>query len=321
MSAPQRILWSQVRLGAIVTLVLTIGSMTVFFIDETRDAIEDRYILYFHTFTTQDLRPRAPVWLAGQPVGYVTSIRFEPPSRGQAELLHVELSISSAVQPLITEGAAAQVTTTGLIGEAVVNIIPARQPARPLTHLEDLPTAAAVDPQQILGRLRQLSDSIQPVADQWRQVLDLAVTGPGALPRFLGRPTETLTLVEQLNRMTQTFDQLGIVVASFSGLFTDPEVQAAFERIGPRLEQLATNWEVGGGSVAAFTRDSVFATHVERITVTVSRINERLASGRGTLGRLMNDRALATELTETRELLRDLRTELRTAAGRDRSPR
>lgn len=321
MNVPQRILWSQLRLGVLVTLVITLGCLAVFFIDETRDAIEDRYTLYFHTFTTQDLRPRAPVWLAGQPVGYVTAIRIEPPARGRGELLHVELSITADVRPLITEGAAAQVITTALIGEAVVNIIPASQPGPPLTDLGDLPTAAAVDPQQIFARLQQLSDSIGPVAQHWRRVLDLAVAGPGALPRFLSRPSETLNLVDQFNRMTQSFDRMAVVAAGFSGLFTDPEVQAALERIGPRLEQLAANWDAGGGSAAAFTRDSVLATHLERIALTVSRIDERLASGRGTLGRLMNDRALATELTETRELLRGLRADLRRAAGRDQSPR
>ncbi len=120
--------------------------------------------------------------------------------------------------------------------------------------------------------------------------------------------------------MSQTFEQMSSVAAGFSGVFADPEVQAALERISPRLEQLAVDIRAGGGSVAAFTRDSALATHIDRMATTVARINERLASGRGTLGRLMHDRALA-ELTETRELLQGLRADLRTRAGRDRSPR
>ncbi len=319
MSVPQRILWSQLRIGLLVTLVLAIGSLAVFFIDETRVAIDDRYTLYFHTFTTQTLRPKAPVWLAGQPVGQVTRIRFEPPSRGRGELLHVELSLAARAQPLITEGAAAQVITSGLIGEAVVNIVPAREAGAPLPDLSDLPTAAEIDPEQILSRLRELSDSIGPVAEHWRRVLDTALDGPGTLTRLIRRPSETRALVERLDRMTQNLQRIGKVVAGFSDLFADPEVQAALERISPRLEQLAADWRRGGGSAAAFTRDSVLAIHLDRMTLTVSRIEERLASGRGTLGRLMHDRALATEFTETREMLRGLRADLR-SAGRDRAP-
>lgn len=320
MSVPQRILWSQVRIGLVVSLVLTLGSLAVFFIDETRRAIDDRYTLYFHTFTTQTLRPKAPVWLAGQPVGQVTSIRFEPPSRGRGELLHVELSINALVQPMITEGAAAQVITSGLIGEAVVNIVPAREAGASLPDLSNLPTAAEIDPEQILGRLRELSDSIRPVAERWRRVLDVALDGPGTVTRFVRRPSETRELVERFDRMSQTFEQMSSVAAGFSSVFADPEVQAALERISPRLEQLASDFQAGGGSVGAFTRDSAFATHLDRMATTVTRINERLASGRGTLGRLMHDRALATELTETRELLRGLRAELQ-AGGGDRPPR
>ncbi len=320
MSVPHRILWSQIRIGLLVTVALTLGSLAVFFIDETRKAIEDRYTLYFHTFTTQTLRPRAPVWLAGQPVGQVTRIRFEPPSRGRGELLHVELSLEARVQPLITEGAAAQVITSGLIGEAVVNIVPVSVPSPPLLDLSDLPTAAEIDPAQILGRLRELSDSIRPVAEHWRRVLDVALDGPGTVTRFIQRPAETRALAERLDRMSQNFEQMSRVAANFSDVFTDPGVRAALERIGPRLEKLGADWQLSGGSVAAFNGDTALAARLDRISSSASRISERLSSGRGTLGRLMHDRVLATELAETKELLRELRADLR-AAGGDRSPR
>ncbi len=317
MGAGQRILWSQVRIGVAVTLALAIGALAVFFIDETRDAIEARYTLYFHTFTTQTLRPRAPVWLAGQPVGHVTSLRFETPTRGRGELLHVELSISLAAQPFITEGAAAQVITSGLIGEAVVNILPARLPARPLAHRTDLPTVAEIEPMQIIERFEELYDSIPPVLDRWRAVLRRAHSGPGTLPRIVRGPGEILELLERFNELAATFDTVGVVAKGFSGVLADREVQAALGRIGSRLTELAERWEAGAGSAGAFARDTSLAASLDRITASMARISERLETGRGTLGRLMNDDALRTELRKTREMLGGLRADLRgTGAGR-----
>ena len=126
-----RIRWSQLRIGALVSLVAIAGALAVFFIDDVRQAVEDRYTLYFRTFTTQALRPHAPVWLAGQPIGRVRRLSFEPPREDTRERLIVELSVLASARPYITEGAVAQVTTSGLIGEAVVNILPATEATPP----------------------------------------------------------------------------------------------------------------------------------------------------------------------------------------------
>ena len=309
--SPQRgILWSQLRIGVLVTLSATALAFAVFFIEQVRDAVENRYTLYFYTFTTQTLRPRAPVWLAGQPVGFVTGLRFEPPSRGREERLRVELSVATYVQPLIQEGAMAQVTTAGLLGEAVVNILPTAQLAEPLRDGGELPTAPELDPFEAARRIRALNDSLKPVADRWRQVIELARGGHGTLSRLAQRPTEVGELQQRLKGVAVTFDTLGAAARKFAAVILDEEVRSSLGRIGPRLEQLADTWQGKDGTVGGLGSDTLIVKQLEAITHTIQRLDQRLQGGRGTLGRLLNDRVLATELARTRQMLSELREEL-----------
>jgi len=315
-----RVRWSQLRIGVMVTLVFTGSAFLVFFIDNVRGALEGRYTLHFYTFTTQALRPRAPVWLAGQPVGEVGALRFEPPRSGVPERLVVELHIGVDAQPFITEGAVAQVTTASLLGEAVVNILPAAEPAPALRDGDELPTARELDPSYLTRRLEDLYDSVPPVTDRWRRLMDQLRHGGGTLPRMVRRPTELRELFANLNRVSAALDTIGSAAGGLAGVLADEDVRVALDRIGPRIQRLARLWDERSGSAGGFATDTALAARLGAIAENVGVIRERLESGRGSLGRLLYDEALAIELERTRALLTELRADFAGIAGRGGGP-
>jgi phospholipid/cholesterol/gamma-HCH transport system substrate-binding protein len=315
MSAARRIYWSQLRIGVVMSLAVTTAALLIFFVDQVRDAVEPRYALHFHTLTSQNLPLRAPVWLAGQPVGYVTGVAFEPPTRGRRERLRVELSISADAQPFITQGAAAQVITAGLVGEAVVNILPAAEAGDPLSDGATLPTASEIDPLEVARRLRTLSDSVRPVTDRWTAVFQQARTGRGTLPQLIREPRELRELQDRLNQISETFADLSGAAGGLAGVLSDEEVRAALRRIGPRIERLAARWASGAGTAGQLARDTVLTARLAELTRNIQRLTERLESGHGTLGRFLNDEALATEFARTREMLRELQADLEALRG------
>jgi phospholipid/cholesterol/gamma-HCH transport system substrate-binding protein len=294
MIAYSSILWSQLRIGLVVSLAVTASAVMVFFIDEFRDAIEDRYSLVFHTSTTQALRPRAAVWLAGQPVGYVRTLTLEAPNAERAELLHVELRLSTDVSRFITEGAAAQVTSSSLLGEPIINIIPSSEPGAELTDGDELPAMLELDPFQVSRNLQVIYDSVVPVADRWREVFQQMQSGDGTLPQLLGRRTSAEAL-GQFQELAAVFDTI--------------------RRLGPRMEQLKQQWSCESCSLGQLAADTVLAPRLATMAETVARIRDRLAAGQGTAGRLLHDRALADELAETRQMLRELKADLAELGG------
>lgn len=315
-----RVRWSQLRIGVLVTLMVTAASILVFFIDDVRSAVEGQYTLRFYTFTTQALRGRAPVWLAGQPVGQVGGLRFEPLGSAAPERLVVELRIDRGAQPFITEGAVAQVTTSSLMGQVVVNILPAAEPAPPLQDGDELPTAAELDPSYLTQRLEGLYDSLPPVTDRWRRLMDQVSNGDGTLPRMARRPAELLELLDNLSEAAATLDTIGSAASGLAGLLADEHVSAALDRIGPRLQELARYWDERSGSAGAFATDTLLAARLASISENVARIRQRIESGRGSLGRLLHDDALALELERARALLAELKADLAAFGRRDSGP-
>jgi phospholipid/cholesterol/gamma-HCH transport system substrate-binding protein len=309
-----RVLWSQLRIGLVVTLTIAAASVLIFFIDEFRQAVQERYTLQFDTYTHQTLRRGAHVWLAGQPVGQVSRIEFVLPSGSENERLRVFLSIRRNAQPHITEGAVAQVTTAGLLGEAVVNILPADEPAPPLPPGAALPAAPEIDPKEAMRQLRTVYDSLPGVIDVWRQVFEQMQSGDGSLPLLMQQPDDLRRLQLNLTDMASRFDAVGSTAAGLASLLDDPSIRVALRRIVPRLDTLRESWQGGAGTLGSFATDTLLAVHLDGIRANVERIDDRIDSGRGTLGRLLNDRALERELRRTREMLEELRADLRGGA-------
>ncbi len=307
-----------------VASVATTLSVSIFFLDEVRDTFKARYTLYFHTYTTQALRPRAPVWLAGQPVGIVRDLEFLPPGRegGEGgERLRVELRLEARVQPIIMEGSAAQVITSGLVGETVVNIVPSSRPGEPLPDGGQLPTAEELDPFEVTRRLRSFSDSIEPVAARWRALRDVAVNGNGTLARFRRNSAELDLLRARLSELGAMLDTLGLATGGLADMLSDEEVRAAFRRLGPRLASLSDRVNDSPLRRAAERGErGEIAANFRGIAERAAAIQRRLDDGDGTLGRLMYDEALLTELRRTREMLAQLRGQLGPRAGGTSGP-
>lgn len=315
-----RVRWSQLRIGVIVTVATLLACVVIFFIDDVRGAVENRYTLYFHTFTTQTLSPQAPVWLAGQQVGFIRGLQFEPPSRDRGELLRVELSIGEEVQTFITEGAMAQVTTAGLLGQAVVNILPADRPGPPLPNEGVLLAAPELDLFQVSESMQMTYDSLPSVLGRWADVLDAMRRGQGTLARLARRPDQVAEFRDNLNGVTATMNRARRVADGFAELLRDPQVRTSLDRLGPRLRRLADQISGAEGTVGRLAADSVLKARLVGIAQRAARVSQRLETGRGTLGRALHDEVLADELARTRDLLNRLRSDL-SSARRGRPPR
>ncbi len=249
------------------------------------------------------------MWLAGQRVGYVRGLAFEPPTRDAGERLRLELSVRSAVQPFITEGASAQVITSGLLGEAVVNILPAEEPGRVLADRSELPESPELDVYEVTSQLRVLYDSVRPVMERWEEIRRRSREGPGTLARLAETDGELATFQERTRLVSRIFGSLRGTAAKMTEVAADEEVQAAIGRIASRLNELATGWKSQRGTASPLVSDTLLASRLDGVLESMDRIAERLSSGRGTLGRMLNDEALKTELARTQEMLRELRAQ------------
>ncbi|UCF19666.1 MAG: MCE family protein [Gemmatimonadota bacterium] len=315
--ARRGIAWSQLRIGLVVTFAVTMTAFAVFFIDEVSDRLEKRYPLHFHTSTTQSLRIRTPVWLAGQAVGVVDRLDFRPPDEDQKGRLTVGLAVNIDAAELITDGAAVEIITAGLLGEAVVNIRPATVPGPPLPAGSEIPAALEIDPSQVTLRAQAFYADLRPVLDRWRQVRDTALAGDGTIGRLMQNLDELRLMQRNLRQLSVLFGNISDAANSVRDFVSEDEIQAKLGRVPARVERLHDLWRARDGSAGHLLSDSSLARHMEGLAGSLARISERLDTGRGSLGRFLNDRALETELERTRRQLAELRAGLLSPRGQD----
>lgn len=311
MSDRGHIRWRQLRLGLITTTLLVSVALAVFFVDEIERSFVSHYTLSFNTLTTQDIRVGTPVWLAGQPVGRVRQLKFEPPNRAADERLRVVLAIQKDAQPLIREGSRVQIITAGRLGRTVVDILPFPRPTPPIPAGGQLRTADELDLPQVIVRLRAIRDSLGPTLALWDSVRSLALNGDGTLPRFLRRPEEIRGFEQQLDVLGAVFLDLSEAADQLAAAVEDPATRAALQHIGTRVPELRSIWRGGGGSLGALSRDAQLARRLSTLGSRMAALQARMDEGRGSLGRFLNDRALLNEWRETRAVIDSLKAELR----------
>ncbi len=197
--------------------------------------------------------------------------------------------------------------TAGLLGEAVVNIIPADEPGRPIPEGGRLATAPEIDPAEVAERMTEVNDSFAPVIERWQRVLETAVEGNGTLARLFAQPRELSTLHGRLADLRITFDTLGHAAGKVAELMDDEQIRSALYRLGPRMSRVATLFREREGTLAALVADTGIDARLQNISRDIDRIARRIESGHGTLGRLLYDDALFQEFRRTRALLRSLR--------------
>jgi hypothetical protein len=218
--------------------------------------------------------------------------------------------VRTSVRPYITEGATAQVISATRLGQTVVNILPASSPGPPVEPGGELPTDPGLDPGAVLDRLRDVSDSVGPTIEGWSRVLARARQGPGTLSRLLTRPDELEAFRARLDRLALLMDNLAGTGVRFASVLQERQVRSHIAAIAERLPALKETWSGDGGSIAALAADTLIVGRLRRIESGLDRIASRVETGRGTVGRLLHDEALATEWMEARQAVRELRSDL-----------
>ena len=156
------------------------------------------------------------------------------------------------------------------------------------------------------GRVAEISEMATGMSGQVQTLLDAAARAAGQLEVVMG---ESRGLVRTLNRGAAAgTDQL---VGSLQNL------RMVLQRVDQVIatNQEATTQALGSVASTAQNVDSLTA-NLERTAAVLDSVINKINSGRGALGQLVNDTTLMTELRGTNQALRELLVDFRENPGR-----
>jgi len=259
-----------------------------------KDLFTDYRIFYVEYDNVEGLAASAPVTINGLVVGKVVGITLEPSGR-----LLVELQVKSDFPISKTSGVS--IYEPGLIGGKQMMITP------DLKNPEQAPSGSKLPGSNIPGLTALVGEKLAPLQQKLDAVLlnaDKLITG---INNVLNKDSQA-QLQKTIAELSQTMEQFHKASQSLNGILDNNK---------GKIDGMVNNFNKVSGDFAKIS-DSLqkadLGKTAKNLQLTLNKVDKIIAdmnSGKGTMGKLLKDEALYTNLEKTSKelelLLQDVR--------------
>ena len=281
-------------LAGIVVAVMTFGG-----VGKLRGEKQTLYVVAAHA---RGLINGSDVWLAGQKIGTVERLDFQPfTADSQARLVIVaEVLRSAATQ--IRRDSRVRIRSGGTVVGPIVMWIETGTPASPAVTERDTLHAQMATELEIAGtRVAKATDELPALIADAKQVIAY-VKDPNGVRGAFTEPAmaEAKKLMAMMNRdrPTPASDRRAQLMANAG---------AALARVDSIRALLASP----SGNVGRFRRDSTLSRTIARVRDELAALQVRMDSSSGTLDRFARDSAITRAVAEARLEMTALFTDVR----------
>lgn len=308
------LVWRDVSTGFALIGIVTAISLSVFFLDEIRRALEEGPRLIAISEAAPELAPGSIVWVAGRPAGRVLSVAFREPRGPGSGNIVIEAVLRRSVGDVIRRDATARIQPSDLLEPVVLAIDPGSADEPPFDFADTLVTIAAnLEVDRLLAQLDSLRSDMDRRASRAGELRRLVREGPGSAAALRRDPALRSSLEERRQEVLALApgDSGGGALGAF---LRDTTLATRLDSAQARFARLRT------------TRDSlaaVDAAELEDVTDVLSSLGESLRgldedlqAGYGTLGRGLYDEEVSRQAERLRARLDSVLAELMADPGR-----
>ncbi len=287
--------FTALRVGLVIAAAIVIAAVAIFSIGKGARFITGAEFFEAHFHHTNGLQTGAPVSLSGVNIGAVESIKF-PPDRA-ADYVVVKLWVEGSAAPRVRADSEALIKTMGLLGDKYLELTPGTPGAPSAEPGALLKSEDPIDYEALLRRpgAGDFVANMVAMTTSLRTILDNVEKGQGLLGQLIRG--------DEKNKLN--FASISETLGRINGLATELEVTAKRLNHGKGLAAAMLSDRTNGRQVVADLSSSVASlrTTAQRL----DRLTARLEKAQGTLPRLVEDRQYAEELLpELRQSTHDL---------------
>lgn len=319
MAAIRSFKWKQLRVLALFAIGIALLIFGVVQVGRVFDVFARRYTLVTHVADVAGLREGAPVTLAGQRVGQVSSIEFIPLERKTPGTnLEVKLAVAEKVREQIRRDSRVFIRPQGLLGDKYVDISPGTATAVVLAPGDTLVAEPTMDIEQLLARSASMLDSATLAVSDLRTLTSGLIAGEGTIGRLLKDDQLYAQLVVTTGALQRTLVQLNDPNGTFGRMVHDPALYNQLLGAISRVDSLGALALGGNGTVGKLlSSDELYqslfstATRADSAITNLSGVLNRMTTGTGTFQKLATDPELYDSLlkavVDLQTLLSDVR--------------
>lgn len=279
---------NNVKLGGFVLAGLIFLVLLLYMIGKNQNLFGSTYLLKARFENIQGLVPGNNVRYAGIQTGTVKKINVLNDTT-----IEVTMVIEKDMQHIIKKNAVVSIGTEGFVGNKVVNILPARQPAAAAEEGDVLFSKRSVSTDELLQTLSTTTSDISVIAAELKTTVQ-RINSSSGLWGLLNDKNIPMDIRKSVANIRAATEKANIITGSF--------------------QTIAADIQNGKGSVGTLLKDSSFAVHLDEAVLKIKAVGSQADSlvkqvnnlvagisndkdnGNGTLHALLKDSALVIKL-------------------------
>lgn len=321
--------WSEYRLGIIVTAAIAMAGLGIFLIGVAAGPFRASPTTYVVELDdAAGLRVGSLVTVGGLDAGQVTDIAIVPareaaipaPTMGPGDTLplpqafvpdardvRVTLAVHEPFPRNVTASSRAQLAILGVGAERYVRISAGDVRERPLPPGSTIATVPSIDLDLVLGRLARALNETQEIMALTDEIRAKTAARRGSIGPLLDERAELYARLRSVQAEGRALMALIDHGPGFIGLYRrDETLQQGFDRVDANLKALRAAMNEPGGGLAAWSDPVELREAVAGLRSELADLDARLAGGRGSLGRFLNDQEIWIQVRRLNEQLAEL---------------
>lgn len=241
------------------------------------------------------LQSGANVWFSGVKVGTVRRIQFYGNSQ-----VEVTMNIEEDVQQYIRKDAQAALSTDGLIGNKIVEIVGGSTNSPVVEDGDILHSKAALNTEEIMTTLQANNNNLLRVTTDAKKILDEVLKGKGvagAVLRDSTMATRFKNTMANLQAASSSAAQVTRSLSSAAGSMN--QFATKLNTKGTLANDLVSDTTIVQDLRVSTARLKAVSNTAAEATTNVRRATEKLNSNNNALGSLLNDEVVNNDLKST----------------------
>jgi len=297
-------------IGGLIVVAVLILMVSILILGGEAGIFSERYELKARFTRISGLQSGAPVWLAGQKVGYVSNIEFVRDA-GDTVFIDVTLKIDKAIQELIRSDSEARISTLGLLGDKLVGISLGTQQGKILQEGEFVATNNPLDMEELISKGVETFEDLSEGGKSLKSIAAKLDTGDGTLARLINEDGIYTDLAKIADYTEKIAGRIERNEGTIGRLFSDPELYDKIVHSVERTQALIDTIEGGGGTLGKLIKDPAVFDHISHTLGNIDSLVARIEHGEGTAGQLISGDDLYNELTRSAASLDSLLIDVR----------
>ncbi|MDI6740412.1 MAG: MlaD family protein [Candidatus Edwardsbacteria bacterium] len=299
----------ELKVGALILIGLAIALAAILSVGERQGLMKQKYFLFAVFDDVSGLQTGAPVRVSGYQVGVVKDISMKEIS-GRNKIV-VKLRLEKTSQSSIRKGSIAKIASMGLLGDKLVEIVPAKYDQPVLAEAGSLNTIEVMPPEEILARAAEIADTLRSAAQSVNVIIKKVEKGTGTLGKMIDDPRLYINLDSALVSMNHLILVLKSGQGTLAKLVKDPSLYNNLNQAAANINTISDSLKKGQGSLGRMLREPDLYVTLDSAAQRLDAILARMEKGQGTLGKLSKDEEMYQKLksasTELDALIKDIK--------------